>query len=179
VPVQLVYRRVLAEEIFDARRDVADLLSAYRAGKICMVNSMRSYVACDEGAASASLHAALRALFRPARADRLRASTRRVDPSMIDEILAIRRNTSSRKASRTVDRTSSSSAASPSAGRRRWRRCRGPWIVQDFVAIPRMDLPILSGSPDASGSDRASKYVNWNPFIFGGKVAGSNRSRLR
>jgi len=36
-----------------------------------------------------------------------------------------------------------------------------------------MDLPSLSGSPDASGSDRASKYVNWNPFIFGGKVAGS------
>jgi len=48
-PIDLVYRRLLVRDIVERPRDCAALLAAYRAGAICMVNSLRTPLLHSKG----------------------------------------------------------------------------------------------------------------------------------
>jgi glutathionylspermidine synthase len=157
--IDLVYRRALFTEILERKNEIEPLLSAYRDGRICMVNSLRSYLAssktlmahlCARGPAP---HLAHTEILTPQMAERLRRPPRRqvikraeshgglhvLLPDLADE--------------------AAWQAALDSIG-------EDAWVAQEYYDLPRLRLPDETGQ-------LIDKYFNWNPFLFGGRCAGS------
>lgn len=161
--IDVVYRRALFTELLERQEEVPALLGAYRDGAVCMVNSLRSYLA-----SSKTLLALL--CEREGIADVARTTF--LTPARIATLLhGERPNVVKRGESHggmhvllpgvTTDdewtRGLTLAAADP------W-----PWVEQVYHPVPRMTvLAMADGQPR-----RESKFFNWNPFLFGGRYAG-------
>jgi hypothetical protein len=161
--VQIVYRRALSAELLSRRDEVRPLLKAYREGAVCMVNPLRSYMA---GVKSV--------LARPevwGGAD-LVPRTLLLDRP---ETRAIVASSPLRWALKRSQGHGGDGVVLPEAGTEdAWVRAfaaslHEPWIAQEYLTLPKISVPELrDGSVVA-----CEKYFNWNPFVFGGKFAGS------
>jgi glutathionylspermidine synthase len=161
--VDLVYRRALSTEIIARRDEIEPLLRAYQDGTVCMVNPLRSYVASakallthltntgnDNGIPVSIL------LDSDAARERVRTSPSKWVLKKSESFGGV-----------DVVLPDSSNAAIWQAALESSRR--ETWIAQEYLEIPQIALPeIVDGSVQ-----RAQKYYNWNPFVFGGRYAGS------
>jgi glutathionylspermidine synthase len=157
--VQLVYRRALFTELLARQSEVEPLLSAYRDGRICMVNSLRSYLA-----SSKTLLAHLCAVDS---AEQL-ARTEILTAPRIEELRRPpRRHVIKRGESHGGLHVLLPGLADESAWQEALDSARQEaWVVQDYCELPKLRLP--------DGEGRLSeKYFNWNPFLFDGRCAGS------
>jgi hypothetical protein len=159
--IDLVYRRALSAEVVARQDEVQPLLDAYRSGKICMVNPLRSYVVGVKSVLT-ELAAAVPDCV---------PHTVRLDTDDARELVV-------GSASRWVLKRSEShgggdvivpGVASDEVFRRAIDASRSEaWIAQEFLDVPRLSLPTAEGD----AMTRCEKYYNWNPFILGGRYAG-------
>ncbi|MDP3919901.1 MAG: circularly permuted type 2 ATP-grasp protein [Candidatus Omnitrophota bacterium] len=184
--IDLVYRRAIFRELMQKQDEIGDFLKAYRLGKVCVVNPLRSRLAGNKAVLSILTNAAYEHFFTP---DELKVRdkhipwTRRVIEGKkfyggksiyLQKMIAenrdalvlkpsdsyggrdvkIGRETSKSEWTRTVERVLKSGEH---------------WVVQEYVRIPEMRVPILE-----QGRVRlVHKKINLNPFVFGGRYAGS------
>jgi hypothetical protein len=168
--VDLVYRRALASEIIERQTEVEPLLKAYRDGTICMVNPLRSYVA---GAKSVLSHLAL----APDLPANLAAAANLVPRTVLldnEDARAMVKSTATRWALKKSESHGGMNVILPGISTEAsWYQAlesstRETWIAQEYLEVPRMELPIVEGESVAW----SEKYYNWNPFVFGGTYAG-------
>lgn len=162
--IDVVYRRALFTELLARQSEVDALLGAYRDGAVCMVNSLRSYLASSKtllallGRQGASSEVAATVILTPARIEELRRGPR----------------------SRVVKRGESHGGLHvliPGvASEEEWTRALdtaerepGAWVEQEYHPVPQ--LTVLTA--DGEQPRRVQKFFNWNPFLFGGRYAGS------
>jgi hypothetical protein len=160
-PVHLVYRRALFTELLDRQAEVAPLLDAYREGAICMVNSLRSYLASSK-------------TLLPRLGRRLPgqiADTCVVGPAERARLAAPPRGHVLKRA----ESHGGLAVLLPEiAGEPEWAAAiaeshDAPWVMQTYHPVPRLAIPrVVDGAARLVG-----KYYNWNPFLFGGRYAGS------
>jgi uncharacterized circularly permuted ATP-grasp superfamily protein len=167
--IDLIYRRALATEMISRRSEIEPLLGAYRDGKVCMVNPLRSYVASAKSllirlqdrdlpmALKAASHVVPRTLLL-------------TDPDVRKAVMSapkryVLKKSESHGGKHVVLPGVSSDGA--------WREAieasrRDIWIAQDYVDVPTMQLPVANGER----VEWIERYFNWNPFVFGGRYAG-------
>jgi uncharacterized circularly permuted ATP-grasp superfamily protein len=167
-PIDIVYRRVLVKELLERQGEVTALLDAYRHGRICMVNSLRSYVASNKGilpllfegrgraSIDCSASVARSVLLPPGRGWNLDA----VAPWVLKKCQG--------SGGRDVILPERWAAGSTGAVTQDLRARGECWIAQEFMPPPLLTIPVLQGNR----LQRTSCYYNWNPFIFNGSYAG-------
>jgi hypothetical protein len=185
--VNLVYRRAIIRELLEKRDEpgVRDFLEAYRRGLICVVNPFRSKVSGAK---------AFLALLSDARFDRFfddeqnavrRAHvpwTRVLRDEKVDfegrspGVLELAHDSKDRFV---IKPTSGYGGRDVMIGRETdpgdWderlehaAQHPGEWTMQEYVDIPEEDFPVFE--PDLRFE---SRKVNLNPYLFGGRYAGS------
>ncbi len=162
--IEIVYRRALFGEILDRQSEVEALLGAYRDGTICMVNSLRSYVASSK---------TLLAVLCEQGSDHRIAPTRILTKRRIAELLASPTKTSvvKRGESHGGMHVLLPGVTSDEQWKRGLEAAAGepwPWIEQELCVIPHVEVVALVDGV----ATRVPKFVNWNPFMFGGSYAG-------
>ena len=162
--IDIVYRRALFTELLERQTEVDALLGAYRAGTVCMVNSLRSYLASsktlmaflserrtlDDVAATAFLTAPRIAALRDGAP---RGVVKRGESHGGLHVLLPGVTTDD-----DWERGLAAAAADP-----------GPWVEQAYHPVPQLTV---MGS-ESGVAQRQRKYYNWNPFLFDGRHAGS------
>lgn len=166
--VHLVYRRALFGELLARQAEVEPLLSAYRDGAVCMVNSLRSYVAssktllavlCEE-AGSFGAQAILPSLAPTARIEGARLAALEATP--LSAVLK-------RGESHGGDHVLLPSLTDEKAWHAALSEARTvAWVAQEPLPVPT--LTILRS--DGNALRREEKFYNWNPFLFDGRYAG-------
>jgi len=185
--VNLVYRRAIIRELHEKREEpgVRDFLEAYRRGLVCVVNPFRAKVSGSK---------ACLALLSDARFDRLfddeqnavrRAHvpwTRVLRDGKVDfegrtcDLFELARKS---REIFVIKPTSGyggrdvmiGNETEPGAWDDRLDRAAespGEWTIQAFVDIPEEEFPVMD--PDLVFE---SRKVNLNPYLFGGRYAGS------
>jgi hypothetical protein len=168
--IDLVYRRALASEIIERQSEVEPLLKAYRDGTVCMVNPLRSYLA---GAKSVLSHLALSSDLPPALSAAACLVPRTVQLDH-EDARAMVKSTSTRWALKKSESHGGMNVILPGISTEAaWHQAleastREVWIAQEYLEVPRMELPVVDGNSVAW----SEKYYNWNPFVFGGTYAG-------
>lgn len=159
--IDLVYRRALFTELLERASEVAPLVAAYRGGKVCMVNPLRSYLA-----SSKTLLAHLCANWPASRGECPVLPTRILDAERIAQLRTHGDHVVLKKGeshgglhvllpglASDTDRQAALDDAEQS-----------PWIEQAYAVLPKLRVPHAGGVHD--------KFYNWNPFLFGCKYAG-------
>jgi uncharacterized circularly permuted ATP-grasp superfamily protein len=151
----------------DRQSDVEPLVSAYRDGTICMVNSLRSYLG-----SSKTLLAFLCEDSRFGKARRSIAATSIITKDNVEAL----RNGERRHVLKRGESHGGQHVLLPRlVTDEQWNKALDeamtvPWIAQECYPVPTLLVPSL---PKASGRvELTPKYFNWNPFIFGGHYAG-------
>ncbi len=178
--IDVVYRRVLFPDFLSRPDDVAELLKAVRAGAVCMVNPLRSYLLGSKSLLSLLWDDQFMSSFpdddrTTARA--LVARTLQVTTDRIKQLLGERDRWVIKPAfghgGHDVMLGSEICAGDWSAIVN--RATQSPWVMQPLLQIPQYSLPDNDGASEPH-------FVNWNPFVFGGKFGGSvaraSQSRL-
>jgi glutathionylspermidine synthase len=171
--IDVVQRRVLFPDFIRRADDLSTLLTAYKSGKVCMVNPLRSYVVGNKVAlAMMSLN-----VFNGTPAERavtadLVPPTEIVEPGSIDRLQR-------EKDGWVLKGAFSSGGKEVTIGRHvtpaEWRElleraARSPSVVQRLEPIPRYRVPIETPSGDLEMTDL---YANWNPWFFNGRYGGA------
>jgi hypothetical protein len=161
--VDIVYRRALAAELIERSSEVEPLLRAYRDGAICMVNPLRSYVA---SAKSVLTHLALD------------GGADCIPPSILLDSETARQRVMASPAKWVLKKSESHGGEAvvlpgPSS-EAAWHAAidsskRETWIAQEYLEVPQLAVPIATNGSVV----QVPKYYNWNPFVFGGRYAGS------
>lgn len=162
--VDIVYRRALFTELLERQAEVEALLGAYRAGTVCMVNSLRSYLASSK---------TLMAYLGERRDLEDLAATRFLTPARLTALRAgappgvVKRGES--HGGLHVLLPGVTSADDWARGLAEAAADHGPWVEQDYHPVPQLTvMASADGVPQ-----RQRKYFNWNPFLFDGRHAGS------
>lgn len=183
-PVDLVYKRVITRELVD-EPDAQAVLTAYRAGTVCLVNPPRSILAGDKRALAALFDPEIQAALTPAQrtaVDRYVPFTRVLEPGRVDHDGRPRdlRDVALEAQDQLVlkpaggyggDGVHLGFETSPEA----WGRLvdqhidDGDWILQALVPIPQGTYTRREGAQ----VERVVMNENVNPFVFGGRHAGS------
>jgi hypothetical protein len=162
--IDVVYRRALFTELLARQAEVDALLGAYRDGAICMVNSLRSYLAssktllallCERSVAP---EIARTAMLTPARIAELRAGAA---PGVLK-----------RGESHGGHHVLLPGVASDGEWGRALDAAEGepwPWVEQEYHPLPKLEVRVADGDRFR----REHKFYNWNPFLFGGRMVGS------
>jgi glutathionylspermidine synthase len=166
--IDLVYRRALFTEILDRQGEVEPLLTAYREGRICMVNPLRSYLASSKTLlatlcggeipgvdAGCRRYIARSAVISPAEAERLRGGPRK-------HVLKRGESHGGQHVLLPDVATEAQWQSALDAARTE------AWIMQEYHPIPTMPIP----SYKDGRVEIVHKLCNWNPFLFGGEYAG-------
>jgi uncharacterized circularly permuted ATP-grasp superfamily protein len=184
--VDLVYRRVIFGELMKKKSEARDFLRAYAKGKVCVVNPLRARLAANKSVISVLTNPSYNYFFTPKERqvrDMHLPWTRRV----IDAIKSYRGQQIDLK--HFIERNQKKLVLKPSDGYggrdvkmgketsvAEWRRTMNRaildgehWVVQEFVSIPTMRVPIVSKGKILL----KNKKVNINPFVFGGHFAGA------
>ena len=162
-PIDIVYRRALFTELLEKHTEVEALVSAYRDGVVCMVNPLRSYLAssktllaflCDNWDASDGVCPVIPTrILTPARIAALREHDENVVLKKGEShgglhVLLPGLTTAAQRLHALDEATSS------------------PWVDQDYAPLPKLRIPTVA-------APAATKFYNWNPFLFGGRYAGA------
>ncbi len=169
--IDVVQRRVLFPEFVERHTEVTELLSAYRDGKVVMVNPLRSYLVGSKG---------ILAMLCDAKGG--------LSPSemqLASELLPNSFTVDDEARRKLVDGPPNQWVLKPVFGHgghsvvlgcevngEEWRSAvantkKGHWIAQERIAIPEYHLP------DQTDLHSMKPYfINWTPWIFGGRFAG-------
>jgi hypothetical protein len=172
-PIDLVYRRVLFRDFLTRKDELAPLLTAYRDGAVCVANPLRSYLVGTK--------ALLALLHDPADPVGLSPDER----ALVEELVPETHRVTEANAPPAADRAGFVLKKTESYGGKdvvlgaacdeaSWQEAlsaarAAPWVVQRFEPMPMMALPVLEGGRFVF----QRKFMNWNPFVFGGRSAGS------
>ena len=172
-PVELVYRRVLFRDFLGRAGELAPLVTAYRDGRVCMANPLRSYLVGTK--------ALLALLHDPADPAGLSAEERQLVAELVPET----RDVTAKSAPPPAERARYVLKKAESYGGKdvvlgvecdeaAWREAlasarESRWVVQKLEAIPKLAMPELEGGKFVF----RPKFMNWNPFVFGGRNGGS------
>jgi hypothetical protein len=169
-PIDLVYRRVLFSDFLTRQDELAPLIAAYRAGKVCMVNPLRSYLVGTK---------ALLALLRdPSNPADLTPEERALTERVIPETTFQRDGDLPERGDWVLKKAESYGGQDVVVGSlvddAVWARAidsakRARWVRQRREEIPTVALPVLDGAKLTF----QRKFLNWNPFVFGGRHGGS------
>ncbi len=185
--VNLVYRRAIIRELHEKREEpgVRDFLEAYRRGLVCVVNPFRAKVSGSKACLALLSDPRFDSLFnheqnavrrahvpwtRVLRDEKVEHEGRRHDLFELayttkdtfvikptsgygGRDVMIGRETDDREWADRLD----SAAANP-----------GEWTIQQYVNIPEEDFPVVE-----SELVFEPRKVNLNPYLFGGRYAGS------
>ena len=171
--IDVIQRRVLFPDFVRRASELSTFMAAYRAGRVCVANSLRSYIVGNKVALAMMSE------------NRFGFST--ADHRLINEIIPSTEIVSRRS----VDRLSREKdewvlkGAFSSGGKEvtlgchaaaaDWqssleRAATSPSVVQRLEPIPRYRVP----TENASGEiEMTELFANWNPWIFGGRYAGA------
>jgi len=184
--VDLVYRRVIFNELWEKKKEVRDFMSAYRHHKVCMVNPFQSRLASQKSILAVLTDPEFDFLFSAkerAVRDRYIPWTRRVKhiemkfqanrASMRKYVRRQRKNWVLKPSDRYGGK---GVIIGPEAKPHKWMTqmelaFRDPhnWVVQNFVPVPMTEVPL----PKKGRLIWAQKKMNINPFIFNGRLAGA------
>jgi uncharacterized circularly permuted ATP-grasp superfamily protein len=186
-PVNLVYRRAIIRELHERRLEpgVRDFLEAYRKRLVCVVNPFRAKVSGSKACLAVLSDPRFDRLFddqqNSVRRDHV-PWTRVLRDEAVDfegsrqDVFELARKTRERMV---VKPTSGYGGRDvmigcetrESAWEERLNRAAespGEWTLQEFVEIPEEFFPVVD--PDLRFEPRK---VNLNPYLFGGRYAGS------
>jgi len=157
---------VLFNDFLSRADELAPLLSAYRDGKICMANPLRSYLVgskavlalLHDDANPAGLSLAQRAVARKLLPLTLNASPK-------DRVQRNRWVLKKAESHGGLDVLIGSSTDAETWNAALARTHHERWIRQEFAPVPTIRLPVLENGKLVL----RERLMNWNPFIFGGK----------
>jgi glutathionylspermidine synthase len=171
--IDIVQRRVLFPDFLRRASELATLVDAYRRGRVCMVNSLRSYVVGNKVTlAMISRDAFGFSLSDQSLVAELVPATEVVTPESHQRLLGD-------KDRWVLKGAFGSGGKEVTIGRRvsapEWREAldsaaRSPSVVQRLEPIPRCAVPLLN---DAGQVELTELYANWNPWVFGGRYGGA------
>ena len=181
--VDLVYRRVMVEEIFEKLDEVSDFIKAYKDRAICMVNPLRSKLAGTKAMMSLLTNPGYDRYFT-AEENRVKMHHLPWTRRMIDaeqfyggrkiyliDFLKDEKETLVLKPSEGhngKDVFIGSETREDDWNRVIDRALKSDWVVQEFVPIPVVTVPSVVNSR----LDFLYKKINFNAFVFGAKYAG-------
>jgi len=184
--VDIVYRRAIFGELWQKREQVKDFLRAYALGKVCVVNPLRSRLAANKAALSILTNPIYNGLFSSEEIN-IREThvpwTRRVLDTnkvyngrkvVLKHMIETRRNDFVLKPADSYGgkNVNIGLETHPALWKKILNRIlagRRDWVVQEYVDIPEMTVPVIKNGSAAI----VSKKVNINPFVFNGRYAGS------
>jgi hypothetical protein len=174
-PVDLVYRRVLFTDFITRSAELAPLLEAYRRGWVCMVNPLRAYLV------------GTKTLLAMLHGDELQSHLSTEERELVTSAIAftctplgvwgdrVQRERPDWVLKKAESHGGHHVAIGALMEDRQWEAAfreaeTSPWVAQRFEPVPRYRLPDLKPGAPAALSDR---FINWNPFLFGGRFAGA------
>ena len=186
IRIDLIYRRAIFQEMLERVDDITDLLRAYRERKVCMANSLRARLAASKSMLSILTNPAHDALFTEVENVTKRESipwTRRViDAEKIYGGKKQLLNTLiiEHQQEMVLKPADGYGGRDVHIGRestpQRWRALatralasEEDWVVQEYVSIPTMKVPVVTGGR----MQMVEKKVNINPFVLQGAFAGA------
>jgi len=185
--INLIYRRVIFRELMERFDEVQDFLTAYKAGKVCVVNPFRSRLASIKAVLAIVTNSKkFRHLFTEEENKVIKRHvpwTRRVlDREMIFEgkEVPLIKHVLTHRDNLVLKPTDSYGGKGVVIGREvgqsdwdalvnRIVQDQQDWVVQRYVDITRIQVPLeMDGRIEI-----AEKKYNINPFVFNGSYAGS------
>ena len=173
-PIDLVYRRVLINDIVARPEDCRALIDAYRAGAVCVANTLRCKIAHKKSFFAVLTDERYRDLFDAGDLDSIRAHvpwTRVVDAGVAERA----RRERDRFVLKPVDEYGGAGVTLGwETDARAWdaaleRAVReGGWIAQERVAVRRERFPIC----DNGQIVERDMLVDFAPYLFRGRVSG-------
>jgi len=186
-PVDLIYRRVIFKELMAKLDEVKDFIRADREGKVCVVNPLRSRLASNKAMLAIMTNQKnYRSLFSEEENQIIKKHipwTRRVlDMQTYYEgnPIFLKKHIISHKDALVLKPGDGYGGKDVKIGRETdeatWRNLVGrilrnklDWVVQRYVDISEMSVPVLNGK----NIKMANKKYNLNPFVFAHRYAGS------
>ncbi len=182
--IDLVYRRVIFNELLDKLDECQDLVSAYKSRAICMVNPLRSRLAATKAVMSILTNPSYDHLFtseeNEIKEKHIPWTRRIVDAEKfyggrkiyLLDFLKDEKETLVLKPSEGyggVDVVLGSETTNDEWNKAIDKALKGDWVVQEYVRIPTMSVPTLLNNK----LEFLLKKVNLNPFAMGGRYGGS------
>jgi hypothetical protein len=176
-PIHIVNRRLRLRDFVERREALEPLLRAYRDGAVCMVSPLRSELVSHKGTLALLHEEQFRQALcaeEKALVDEVVPYTCFIDHAAQDALLAERPLWVIKPGdSSGGDRVLFGADFSPSDWRGHVEHAllsHACWIAQKAVPVGRYDLC----EQQAGGIATRSLYINWNPFIQGGKYCGAS-----
>ena len=177
--VDLVYRRVLINDIVARREECRPLIDAYAARTVCVANTLRCKIAHKKAFFAVLTDDRFRQLFTAAERDTIAAHvpwTRVVGEELADEIrsrrdgLVLKPNDEYGGTGVTLGWESGEQAWDDAIARalRDRDQLGRPWVVQERINVRREIFPVCEGT---SITER-DMLVDFAPYLFRGRVAG-------
>lgn len=171
--IDIVQRRVLFPDFVRRAGDLATLVTAYRNGRVCVANSLRSYVVGNKVALamisdnvfgfSAADHRFLTDVI-PATEIVSSRSLERLGREKDEWVLKGAFSSGGKEVTLGCH-------ASPAEWQERLERASSyPSVVQRLEPIPRYRVPVEATDGTV---ELTELYANWNPWVFGGRYAGA------
>lgn len=182
--IDLMYRRVVFEELLEKLDEVHDMIKAYQDKAICMVNPLRSRIAGTKAVLSILTNPGYDHFFTDEE-NKVKAShlpwTRRVFDA--ERFYGCKKNylidfLKDEKDSLVIKPSEGYNGRDVYIGcetrEEDWNRAidhalKSDWVLQEFVPIPVITVPAVINSR----LDFLYKKINFNVFAFGGKYAGA------
>ncbi len=184
--IDLVYRRAIFRELIEREADVQPLLKAYRDGRVCVVNPLRSRLASNKAIlAIMTNQKKFKQLFTEEENRVIQKHvpwTRRLMDMRTDyedNPVFLRKHVMHHRESLVLKPVDSYGGKNVAIGcdmtQKDWEglvdrilRNREDWVVQKYVDISEMAVPVVNNNMVAM---QRKKY-NMNPFVFAGEYAG-------
>ncbi len=181
--IDILYRRVIFEELFEKSDEVSDMLKAYRDRSVCMVNPLRSKLAGTKAVMSLLTNPGYDHYFteeeNKMKTNHLPWTRRVVDAEKfyggkkiyLIDFLKDEKETLVLKPSEGhngKDVFIGNETREEDWNRTIDRALKSDWVVQEFVLIPVMTVPTVINSR----LDFLYKKINFNAFTIDGKYAG-------
>ncbi len=181
--IDLVYRRVIFEELYEKLSEAGDLIKAYKDRAICMVNPLRSRLAGTKAVMSILTNPGYDHYFtaeeNKVKANHLPWTRRLVDAEKfyggkkiyLIDFLKDEKETLVLKPSEGhngKDVFIGCETREEDWNRAIDRALKNDWIVQEFVSIPIITMPVVINSR----LDFLYKKINFNALAFSGRYAG-------
>lgn len=186
-PIDLIYRRVIFKELVAKLDEVQGFIQAFKAGKVCVVNPLRSRLASNKALlAIISNQKDFRHLFSAEENQIIKRHvpwTRRVldiQTHVEENPVFLRKHTITHKDSLVLKPADSYGGKDVVVGREcdqtDWEILLNKilsekldYVVQRYVDITEMDVPVVRNGR----VDLVTKKYNLNPYVFNDRYAGS------
>ena len=183
-PIDLVYKRVIINELLDRCDDSHPLIRAYVAGNVCLVNSFRCKLVHKKAAFGLLTDETYASWFTAREREVIRRTvpwTRRVAQlkthhrgAQVDLIEHIRKHRSQFVLKPNDDYGGRGITFGKSSTASEWESAltealSGDYVVQEKIELRKEVFPIFSDSHWAL----QPMYVDTNPFLFAGRVEGA------